>query len=85
MPEARIWWIERSILARRLLAKGHISEAYRIAHTHGLKSGARFVEAEWLSGWIALRFLRDSDVALTHFERIRGNVKYPISRARASY
>ena len=84
-PEAKRWWVERSILARRLLAKGHISEAYRVAHAHGLKGGARFVEAEWLSGWIALRFLRDSDVALKHFERIRANVRYPISLARASY
>ena len=40
-PAARRWWIERSILAFRLLTKGHISEAYRIAHAHGLKSGAR--------------------------------------------
>jgi len=30
-PEAKRWWVERSILARRLLAKGHISDAYRIA------------------------------------------------------
>lgn len=84
-PEAKKWWVERSILTRRLLAKGYISEAYRIAHRHGLKDGARFVEAEWLSGWIALQFLKDGDVALRHFERIQANVKYPISLARASY
>ncbi|MGB0630088.1 MAG: lytic transglycosylase domain-containing protein [Alphaproteobacteria bacterium] len=84
-PRAKKWWVERSILARRLLAKGYVSEAYRIAQAHGLKDGARFVEAEWLSGWIALRFLKDGDVALRHFERIRRTVKYPISLARASY
>ena len=78
-PEAKRWWVERSILARRLLAKGHISDAYRIAHAHGLQVGARFVEAEWLSGWIALQFLKDSEVALNHFNRICQKVKYPIS------
>lgn len=43
------------------------------------------MEAEWLSGWIALQFLKDSEVALNHFNRIRQKVKYPISLARASY
>ena len=43
------------------------------------------MEAEWLSGWIALQYLNESDVALRHFERIRANVRYPISLARASY
>ena len=30
------WWIERAVLARDALDKGHISEAYRIAKEHGL-------------------------------------------------
>jgi soluble lytic murein transglycosylase len=49
-PFASKWWVERSIIARRLLAKGHISEAYRLAKANGLSTGARFVEAEWLAG-----------------------------------
>ena len=84
-PNAEKWWTERSILTRRLLEKGHVTDAYRIAHAHGLSQGARYAEAEWLSGWIALRYLRDGDVALRHFERIRQFVQYPISQARASY
>ena len=84
-PFARKWWVERSILARRLLAKGHISEAYRLAKANGLSSGARYVEAEWLAGWIALRHLDDPKVAHTHFSRIGEKVSYPISRARAAY
>lgn len=84
-PHAARWWVERSIMARRLLAKGHISEAYRLANANGLSSGARFVEAEWLAGWIALRHLREPNVALRHFERIGKRVSYPISKARAAY
>lgn len=84
-PFATKWWVERSIMARRLLAKGHISEAYRLAKANGLSSGARYVEAEWLAGWIALRHLREPKVAHRHFTRIGKRVSYPISRARAAY
>ncbi len=84
-PYAELWWTERSILARRLLTKGHISEAYRLAKANGLTEGARFAEAEWLSGWIALRYLREPKVAAEHFSALAEKVTYPISKARASY
>lgn len=85
MPFAEKWWVERSIIARRLLAKGHISEAYRLAAANGLSSGAKYVEAEWLAGWIALRHLREPKVAHRHFASIGKRVSYPISQARAAY
>jgi len=72
-------------MTRRLLAKGHISEAYRLAKANGLSSGARFVEAEWLAGWIALCHLNEPKVARAHFDLIGKRVAYPISRARAAY
>ncbi|MFT5485752.1 MAG: soluble lytic murein transglycosylase [Paracoccaceae bacterium] len=84
-PFATKWWVERSIIARRLLAKGHISEAYRLARANGLSTGARFVEAEWLAGWIALRHLDEPKTAYTHFSNIGNRVAYPISKARAAY
>jgi soluble lytic murein transglycosylase len=84
-PYATKWWVERSIIARRLLAKGHISEAYRLAKSNGLSTGARFVEAEWLAGWIALRHLGDPKTARSHFITISDRVSYPISKARAAY
>lgn len=84
-PNATKWWVERSIIARRLLAKGHISEAYRLAQANGLSAGARFVEAEWLAGWIALRHLDEPKTAHRHFSHIGKIVSYPISKARAAY
>tara|TARA_R110002072_G_scaffold25147_2_gene84573 strand:- start:593 stop:2569 length:1977 start_codon:yes stop_codon:yes gene_type:complete len=84
-PYATKWWVERSIIARRLLARGHISEAYRLAKSNGLSEGARFVEAEWLAGWIALRYLEEPDTAGRHFASIGDRVSYPISKARAAY
>jgi soluble lytic murein transglycosylase len=79
------WWIERAALARNALGDGHISEAYRIARDHGLERGANFAEAEWLAGWIALRFLDDRRVALDHFVALFKAVRYPVSRARGAY
>ena len=79
------WWIERGYLARWNLNQGHVSAAYRMAKDHRLKSGPAFAEAEWLAGWIALRFLDDAKVALDHFVTMYGAVKYPVSRARGAY
>ena len=79
------WWNERAVLARGALIDGHVSEAYRIARDHGLEAGADFAEAEWLAGWIALRFLGDHKEALDHFVTLFQAVRYPVSRARGAY
>jgi soluble lytic murein transglycosylase len=80
-----LWWHERSILARRALREGLVSEAYRIAKEHRLKDGPELAEAEWLAGWIALRFLHDANIALAHFQTMFTEVNYPVSRARSAY
>ena len=85
VPYPEKWWTERQIQSRKLLKLGYISEAYQLVSKHGLTSGGDFASAEWLSGWISLRFLHDYDVALTHFKRMYNNVGYPISRARGAY
>ena len=85
MVRPDLWWRERRILARYSLRQGDITDAYRYASAHGLTSGAKFAEAEWLSGWIALRFLGDAQVAFNHFTRMYEAVTYPISRARGAY
>ena len=79
------WWNERSLLARRALIRGHITDAYRIAASHHLKDGAEFLDAEWMAGWIALRFLKDESVAYSHFANVYREARQPISRARGAY
>lgn len=80
------WWFERASLARRALHKGHVSDAYRLVKGHKLvERGADLAEAEWMAGWIALRFLNDFDVALDHFVRMYQSVSYPVSLARGAY
>ena len=86
LPYASKFWKERSVLARRALRQGNITDAYKIARKNGLSpGGADYAEAEWLSGWIALRFLEDYKAAFLHFERMHNAVKFPISIARGAY
>ena len=80
-----IWWPERATLARRALSKGLITTAYRGVSNHGLSKGAKYAEAEWMAGWISLRFLNEFETAFTHFERMYKAVNFPISRARGAY
>ncbi len=82
-PEA--WWAERAIIARRELAMGNISVAYRLASRHGLTAGPALPEAEWLAGWIALRFLQEPATAFKHFTRAYEASRYPISQTRGAY
>ncbi len=85
LAHPELWWKERAAVTRQALVKGDISVAYQLASSHKQLEGASFAEAEWLSGWIALRFLHDGEAALNHFTRLYGNVLYPVSRSRAAY
>lgn len=81
-----LWWQERAILARRALQKGLISRAYQVAADHGLDdSTTQYADAEFLAGWMALRFLDDRETAMTHFQRLWDVVSTPLSRSRAAY
>jgi soluble lytic murein transglycosylase len=79
------WAGERQILARHALAVGDISVAYRLAAHHGLSNGPVFAELEFFAGWVALRFLREPDIAYNHFVRLYDEVKLPVSVARGAY
>lgn len=65
------WWIERRINVRAALNDGHPRTAYEIAAKHGLASGDSYIEAEYLAGWIALRYLKLPNLALRHFLAMR--------------
>ncbi|MCH2076265.1 MAG: transglycosylase SLT domain-containing protein [Rhodobacteraceae bacterium] len=82
-PEA--WGNLRRRYARQLMREGADRRAYRLAANHGLSEGRHYADLEWLSGYIALRKLRDADQALIHFERVEKAVDTPISLARAQY
>jgi len=79
------WWKERAIVARALIYKKKYEVAYKISSEHSLESGPEFAEAEWMSGWIALSFLKDPILAIDHFNNFYQNVGYPISLARGAF
>jgi hypothetical protein len=62
------WWIERRLLARKMLDVGEHRTAYLIARDAALPSRDIYkTEQEFTAGWIALRFLNDPQVAAQHF------------------
>ena len=82
---AKSWWLERHLLARWALKNGRFTDAYAMAAGHGLVRGTEFAEAEFLAGWIALRFLGDANRAELHFAALSEGVSSPISKARGHY
>jgi len=81
----KLWWKERNILARRAIEKRNYVRAYNIINEHGMTSGGNYAHAEWLMGWLSLRFLNQPDIAYQHFDNFRKAVSSAISRARGAY
>ncbi len=81
------WWSELNLDARTALQTSSYASAYAIAAHTGLTAddGTNYSEAQFMAGWIALRFLKDPQSALVHFKNLADAVTRPISRARAHY
>lgn len=83
-PEA--WGDRRRVLARQMMRDGKAQLAYSAASRHGLLPDEKhYSDLEWLSGYIALRYLDKPSQALDHFNRFRMSVATPISLGRAGY
>ena len=79
------WWAERRINCRGALNDGKPRVAYEIAAKHGLVSGDSYIEAEFMAGWIALRFLNEPHTALRHFLSLRSAATSSKSIALGEY
>ncbi len=79
------WWVERRIVSREMLELGKPSLAYRIASQHSAKSATDIIDAEFHSGWYALRFLNDAKTARRHFSKLLQHATRPISQSRGHY
>jgi soluble lytic murein transglycosylase len=80
------WWIERRLLARKMIDSNEFRTAYLIARDAALPSKDIYkTEQEFTAGWIALRFLNDADLAARHFARIGVGSVNPTTLARAGY
>ncbi|MCP4395279.1 MAG: lytic transglycosylase domain-containing protein [Alphaproteobacteria bacterium] len=80
------WWRLRKYVAMKLLEKGKVDKAYELTSNHNMAyEGVLFADAEWLSGWIALRFKKDDRLAFNHFETLHNNVSSAVSKSRGAY
>ena len=80
------WWIERRLLARKMIDTNEFRTAYLIARDAALPNKDIYkTEQEFTAGWIALRFLKDPAVAAQHFARIGVGSVNPTALARAGY
>jgi soluble lytic murein transglycosylase len=80
------WWIERRLLARKMIDVNEFRTAYLIARDAALPSRDIYkTEQEFTAGWIALRFLNDPALAAQHFARIGVGSVNPTALARAGY
>lgn len=79
------WASERQVVARRLLAAGNADLAYKVVQQNSLSDGNAYSEAEFLSGYIALRFLKNPSLAFDHFSKVLARITTPAGKARAAY
>jgi soluble lytic murein transglycosylase len=80
------WWLERRLLARKLLDLGDARLAYEVANGAAPPLNENYrADQHFTAGWIALRFLQQPAVALGHFARIADGVVHPTTLGRAYY
>ncbi|MBV9554331.1 MAG: lytic transglycosylase domain-containing protein [Alphaproteobacteria bacterium] len=79
------WAGERQTVARRLLAAGNADLAYRVVQQTTATDSSAYSDAEFLSGYIALRFKKEPALALDHFSRVLARATTPWGRSRAAY
>ena len=80
------WGSWRRILARWQMREGNIDRAYKMASEHYIAPDeTNYSDLEWLSGYLALTYMKDFERALIHFQNFDASVSSPISEGRAGY
>ncbi|MFV0360305.1 lytic transglycosylase domain-containing protein [Tropicimonas sp.] len=80
-----MWAEQRRIYARQLMRDGKAADAYALASRHFLAQEWPYSDLEWLAGYLALKYLRDAELALFHFQQGESIVATPISLSRMYY
>ncbi|MFL5240049.1 MAG: lytic transglycosylase domain-containing protein [Rhizomicrobium sp.] len=78
-------WSEISTAARQAIQDRYYTTAHALIQYSGLTTGAEFTDAEFLAGWLDLRFLRHPREARTHFINVGRVNTRPVSKARGYY
>ncbi len=80
-----VWWPFKNRHIRSLIQKKQYNLAYALTSNHKMRDHHLFAETEWLSGWIALRYMHKPLIARLHFEKMLNVSKRPVSIAKATY
>jgi soluble lytic murein transglycosylase len=79
------WWNEMRIVARGLLDQGNYRRAYELVAAHPTLESTEAVDAEFHAGWLALRYLKDPQLAAPHFRKMLGSATTSIALSKAHY
>ncbi|MEZ5692026.1 MAG: lytic transglycosylase domain-containing protein [Rickettsiales bacterium] len=85
VPYPEKWWYYRKKIIYSAISKGDMKLALRLASKHGQVDGASQADAEWIKGWLLLRYGNNAGKAASIFERMFDKVGYPISKSRFAY
>ncbi len=80
-----VLWDTRHLMAREMLEQRNYQAAYDLVRNTGSEDAVDRSEAEFLAGWIALRFLNAPDTAAAHFQILTDVVSTPVSLSRGLY
>jgi soluble lytic murein transglycosylase len=75
----------QSYIAREFIEKKKYSDAYKVISCNFSTNPENKSNAEFLSGWLALRFLHKPKLALKHFNEFDRSVTTPMSKSRGLY
>jgi soluble lytic murein transglycosylase len=82
----KLWWKQRMLVARYLLAHDKSALAYRLVQVPAAASlGPAACDAGFLRGLIALDFRKDPAAAFNDFSHLVGQVINPHTKTRAAY
>ncbi len=84
-PNLDDWWAERRGLAYAALNAGNAKLAYDLVRDPGPLGVNPLKEQSFMAGWLAMRFLKDTPAAVSHFTAAAKAADGPLSRGRAGY
>ena len=85
LPRPELWWKERETQIRRAIKDKQYASAYVLAKNHSLKEGTSYANAEFLAGWIGLRYVKVPADSAKRFTDMYRKVETGISKSRAAY
>ncbi len=89
IPYPEKWWKIREAKIHEAISDGNMALAFRLLANHGQEEKQEFMQgfadASWLTGRLLLTYKKQPNEAFQIFQKMFKAVKYPVSKARASY